>query len=164
MTGLDWLFLVVWVGIALSGFWKGAVKIVFGVGGFLAGVFAAAAVGEELASRLAESLPWVWMAQVLARLIPVLICVLIGLLAGWGLERTLKALHLGWLNRLAGTALAGALAALLLGTVLVAAVQMSPEMERLCSRSVLAPVLMKVPGLLAPPAEETSPPRTAPLK
>ena len=29
MTLIDWVLVIVWAGIALSGFWKGAVRIVF---------------------------------------------------------------------------------------------------------------------------------------
>ena len=48
-------------------------------------------------------------------ILPVLLCAGLGLVAGWGFEKTLRALHLGWLNRLAGAGLAGAVAAALHG-------------------------------------------------
>ena len=160
MTLLDWIILIVWVGVALSGFWKGAIRIVFGVGGFIAGVGLAAAVGAELELRLAQTISVHWLAVVLARLLPLVVCVLLAVLAGWGLERTLKALHLGWLNRLAGAALAGVLAALLLGVLLGTAAGISPTWAGYCERSVLAPRLMAIVGLARgaeAPASDGSP-------
>ncbi len=160
MTLLDWIILIVWSGVALSGFWKGAIRIVFGVGGFIAGVGLAAAVGAELELRLAQTISVHWLTVVLARLLPLLACILLAVLAGWGLERTLKALHMGWLNRLAGAALAGVLGALLIGVLLGTAAGISPKWAGYCDRSVLAPRLMACVGLGAgaeTPAAEGSP-------
>ncbi|MCG6962860.1 MAG: CvpA family protein [Acidobacteria bacterium] len=152
MTLLDWALLLVWLGVTLSGFWKGAVRIVFGLGGFLGGLFLAVAAGAGFAARLREGLGWGWPADVIGRVAPVLLCVGLGFAAGWGLERTLQALHLSWLNRLAGAALAALLAALLLGAVLALGSQMSPTWCDVCARSKIATVLMKVPALVFPPA------------
>jgi len=148
MTFLDWVLIVVWLGVFLSGFWKGAIRIVFGLGGFLAGLSLAVAVGGELAQRLHERIAWVWLADVLGRLAPILACVLLGLVAGWGLERTLRALHLNWLNRLAGAVLAGVLAALLLGVLLLAGARVSPTWASVCQTSRIAPLLMRVPSAI----------------
>ncbi len=150
MTVLDWVLLVIMLGIFFSGFWKGAIRIVFGIGGFLAGLFLASATGAALAGRLQGRIAWDWAAQVLGYAIPVLACVGIGLVAGWGLERTLRALHLSWLNRLAGAALAGVLGALILGTVLLAGARLSPAWSAVCGRSRIAPVLMRLPALVFP--------------
>ncbi len=155
MNLLDWALLLVWLGVALSGFWKGAVRIVFGLGGFLTGLFLAVAAGADLAAQLHQRLGWGWPADVLGRVLPVLICVGLGLAAGWGLEKTLRALHLSWLNRLGGAALAAVLAGLLLGVVLAAGAQMSPTWAELCAHSKLATVLIQVPSLVLP---STQPP------
>ena len=154
MNLLDWALLLVWLGVTLSGFWKGAVRIVFGLGGFLAGLFLAVATGAVFAARLHQGLGWGWPAEVVGRVVPVLLCVGVGLAAGWGLEKTLRALHLSWLNRLAGAALAALLAALLLGAALAIGSQMSPTWSDVCARSKVATVLMKVPALVFPPAHQ----------
>ena len=62
MTVLDWALLVVWLGITLSGFWKGAVRIVFGIGGSIAGLWLALALGGDAAALLAG-----WLVGGLAR-------------------------------------------------------------------------------------------------
>ncbi len=151
MIWLDWVLLVVWLGLALSGFWKGAVRIVFGLGGFLAGVALAVAAGPELAARIQGSVGIEWLAEGLARLLPVLLCVLLGFLAGWGFERTLQAMHLGWLNRLTGAALTGVVGALLLGVLLLTGTRVSPAWARECGRSQVAQLLISVPALILPP-------------
>ena len=33
MTVVDWVLVVVWLGLTLGGVWKGAVRIIFGGGG-----------------------------------------------------------------------------------------------------------------------------------
>lgn len=142
MSALDWLLLVVWLGITLGGFWKGAVRLVLGLGGLLVGLWLALMVGPEVAAWAAPWLGAGWLAAVVARLVLVLAVALVCLLAGWGIERTLVALHLGWLNRLAGAALAGVAAALLLALALAAAVRSSPVCRELGDRSLLVPYLI----------------------
>ena len=45
MTPLDWVLVVVWLGLTLGGFWKGAVRIIFGGGGLAAGLWLAVVAG-----------------------------------------------------------------------------------------------------------------------
>jgi uncharacterized membrane protein required for colicin V production len=141
MTLLDWALVVLWLGVTLGGFWEGAVRLVFGGGGFVAGVWLAVVAGPELSAMLAELIGVEWLAGVLARLLLVIVCVAVCLAAGWGIERTLKALHLGWLNRLAGAALAAGLAAVLLALFVTTASRLSPTWSEWCERSVIAPRL-----------------------
>lgn len=146
MTVVDWILLVVWAGITLSGFWKGAIRLVFGVGGFLVGLWLAVAVGDGIAAELGRYVGPDWVAQILGRLLPLLGCVAVCAGAGWGLDRTLRALRLGWVNRLAGAVLAAAIMAVLLGVVLSTGASMSPAWAEQCSRSLLAPRLMALVG------------------
>jgi len=160
VTALDWVILVLWLGVALSGFWKGAIRIVFGIGGFVGGVWLALAIGAGLEGRLHGVVGLDWLATVLARALPLVACVLLAVLAGWGIERTLGAMKLGWLNRLAGAALAGLLAALLMGVLLATASGLSPAWAGYCRRSVLAPRLIALVGLagtVAPAPAPSSP-------
>jgi len=142
MTPLDWVIVVVWTGVTLGGFWEGAVRLVFGGGGLVVGVWLAAAAGADAAVALSPVVGVEWVAAVLGRMLPLIGCVLVALAAGWGIERTLRALHLRWLNRLAGAALAGVLAAALLGLFLVTAMRLSPLWVDWCAESVLAPRLV----------------------
>ncbi len=145
MTALDWVLIVVWSGLTLAGFWNGALRLVFGAGGLISGIWLAVVGGADVAAWLARRMGEGWLAAGLGRLLPFLLCLGLGLAAGWGLARTLSALHLGWVNRLAGAALAAAVAIVLLGAVLITGVRYSPGLAAACARSRVAPVLM---GLL----------------
>jgi len=144
MTILDWVLLIVWLGLALGGFWKGAVRIIFGGGGLVAGLWLAIVAGNDAQTALEGVIGIPWLSAVLGRLLLVLLCTGLALLAGWGIERTLTAMRLGWLNRLLGAILAGAVAAILLGFVVVVAIQFSPELAALCRDSQVAQYLLWV--------------------
>ena len=146
MTLLDWALLVGWLGVTLSGFWKGAVRLVFGGGGLVVGLWLALAVENGVAAKLEPLVGIEWIAAVLGRLLPLVACVLVGLVAGWGIEKTLQALHLGWLNRLCGAGLAGTAGLLLLALFLVTAIRLSPTFEEVATRSLLAPHLTRMLG------------------
>lgn len=153
MTALDWGLLVVWLGVALCGFWKGALRIVFGVGGAIAGIWLAVATGSDLADYLVaqQGVPGL-VASLVGYLLPLVICLVVAFFAGWGLERTMKALYLGWLNRLAGALLAGFSAALLLAVAVAYSARFSPAWAELCNQSLLTPYLLKLLEYLLPPA------------
>jgi len=142
MTALDWIVLLVWLGITLGGFWKGAVRIVFGVGGLLVGLWLAVMLGPEAAAWWRGWVGVRWLAAVLGYGGLVAASAAVCLLAAWGVDRTLSALRLGWLNRLAGAAVAGVAAALLLAVAVAAAVRASPVCRELSERSVLVPRLL----------------------
>ncbi len=144
MTALDWVLVVVWGGITLAGFWNGALRLVFGAGGLVSGLWLAVAAGGDVEAWLAGRLGEGWLAAGLGRLLPFLLCVALGLAAGWGLARTLKALHLGWLNRLAGAVLAGAVGVVLLGAILSTGASYSPQLAQACARSRIAPMLLRL--------------------
>ena len=133
--------------MTLSGFWEGAVRLVFGGGGLIAGLWLAFAAGGDAAAVLEPLLGVEWLAAALGRLLPLLGCALVALAAGWGIERTLKALHLGWLNRVCGAVLAGGVAVVLLGLFLATAVRLSPTWRAWCAESVLAPRLIALWGM-----------------
>jgi membrane protein required for colicin V production len=142
MSAFDWVLIVLWVGLTLAGFWKGAVRLIFGGGGLVAGVWLAIVAGADAQAALETVVDVAWIAAVGGRLLLVLLCTGLSLLAGWGIERTLTSLKLGWLNRLLGAGLAGLLAAVFLGMVVVVAIQFSPELARLCRESVVAGYLL----------------------
>ncbi len=156
MSVLDVVLLIVLVGVFFSGFWKGAIRIVFSIGGFAGGLVLAVAAGPALEVQLRPLTGPVWVAVALSRILPVLVCLVLGFVAGWGLERTLRALHLNWINRLAGAVVAGMLGALVLGIILQAGAQLSQPWARVCRHSRLAPVLMRVPALVLPRGPHTA--------
>ncbi len=142
MTLLDWGLLVLWLGIALSGFWKGVVRIVFLTAGAVVGGWLAVVAGPSLASRVAELVAVPWLAAVIARVLPLLGCLALFLAAGWGLHRTLEAMSLGWLNRVLGALLTGVVGGLVLGLLVASAAELSPTWRAACEQSLLAPHLI----------------------
>lgn len=148
MTPLDWGLVIVWGGIALSGFWKGAVKLIFGFGGLLFGLWLSFSAGPDLGAALSAHVQPVWAASILGFLLPVLCCVFLFWLAGWGIERTLKALHLGWANRLLGAGLAAVVGGVLLGLLLVVSLGLSPGWAEMCRESLLFPYLVDLAELV----------------
>jgi uncharacterized membrane protein required for colicin V production len=137
MTALDWVLVVVWAGITLGGFFKGAIRIVFGLGGVALGLWLSVVTGPDLAKSLTGLVNSEWLVLGLAHLLPLIVVVLLCLLAGWGMEKTLEALKLGCVNRLLGAALAGTAAGVVLAVLLVTAVRLSPELAAIEERSVL---------------------------
>jgi len=137
MTFLDWVLVVVWAGITLGGFFKGAIRIIFGLGGVALGLWLAVVVAPDLAASLAGWVNSEWLTLVLAYLLPVVVVALLCLLAGWGMEKTLEAFKLGCVNRVLGAALAGAVAAAVLAMLLVTAVRLSPRLASIEERSIL---------------------------
>ncbi len=81
-------------------------------------------------------------------MIPVLAALLLFGLAGWGIDRTLKAMHLSWLNRLLGAGLAALVGAVLLGVLLVLSLGISPEWAEVCRESLLFPYLVELSQLV----------------
>lgn len=165
MTPLDWVLIVVWVGIGLTGFWKGAIQIVFTVGGVVAGAWLAVSLGDGLAAALAVHVGAGWLAEVLGRLLPVVASVGLAALAGWGLVRTLEALRLGWLNRVLGFGLAAAAGGLLLLVLVAGTAHLSPAWADVVARSRLLPRLTgwaAVAQDAADDAADESPPAAVP--
>jgi uncharacterized membrane protein required for colicin V production len=137
MTILDIVLVVVWAGITLGGFFKGAIRIIFGLGGVALGIWLSVVVGPDLALSLTGLVNSEWLTLIMAYLLPLVVVALLCLLAGWGMEKTLEALKLGCLNRLLGAVLAGAAAAVVLAMLLMTAVRLSPELAAMEERSVL---------------------------
>lgn len=156
MTVLDWVLIVIWIGLTLGGFWKGAVRLIFGGGGLLAGVWLAVIAGADAQAAVERVIDIEWIAAALGRLLLVLLCTGLSLLAGWGIEHTLTSLKLGWVNRLLGAALAGLVAALFLGMVVVVAIQFSAELAELCRDSVVAQYLLWISETLLGTVESLS--------
>jgi uncharacterized membrane protein required for colicin V production len=148
MTVVDWVLVVVWLGLTLGGFWKGAVRIIFGGGGLAAGLWLAVVAGADAQAALEGVIGIPWLSAILGRVLLVVLCTGLAVLAGWGIEHTLKALHLGWVNRLLGAALAGLVAAFILGMMVIVAIQFSPELARLCRESQVAQYLLWLSEML----------------
>jgi len=161
MTPLDWVLVVVWLGIALTGFWKGAIQIVFTVGGIAAGVWLALTLGDGLADRLALHVGPGWIAEVLGRVLPLVASAGLAALAGWGLVRTLEGLRLGWVNRVLGFVLAAVAGGILLVVLVSGTAHLSPSWSALVSRSRLVPSVTWWVGVPQDTAEEATVPASS---
>ena len=148
MTVVDWVLIFVWLGLTLAGFWKGAVRIIFGGGGLAAGLWLAIIAGADAQAALEGVMGIPWLSAIVGRVLLVVLCAGLALLAGWGIEHTLKEMHLGWVNRLLGAALAGLVAAFLLGLLVIVAIQFSPELAQLCRQSQVAQYLLWLSEML----------------
>ena len=144
MSWLDVVLAIIWFGATLSGFWKGAVRIVFSIGGIVGGLWLASLIGADLGDRLLPLVSVEVVASILGYLLPVVVCTLLALVSGWGLERTCEALRLGWLNRLAGAALAGLAAAVLLGVLVATSASLSPACAEAAASSAVASFLLRL--------------------
>jgi membrane protein required for colicin V production len=139
MTVLDWVLLCTVLGIALGGFWKGAVRLVFGIGGLLAGLWLAVTAGDPVALALVELLPVSvsWIGTVVGPILLFAVGAGVFFIAGWGIDRTLEGLRLGWLNRAAGALVAFVVGTLMIGVLMVMAARSSPSFAAQCRRSVI---------------------------
>ena len=73
MTILDFVLVVVWAGITLGGFFKGAIRIVFGLGGVALGIWLSVIVAPDLAVSLTGLVNSEWLTLILAGLAAVLV-------------------------------------------------------------------------------------------
>jgi membrane protein required for colicin V production len=143
---VDALLLVLLTPFALLGYWRGLCREVLGLLGLLGGAIVAAAFGAGLAELLiAHQVP-----PALAR--PgAFAAIFLGIataanLLGLVLDRVVRALFLGGVNRFAGVAFGAAKGAALLGFALLLAQQLIPasSFSALVRASRLAPPLMRI--------------------
>jgi hypothetical protein len=95
---------------------------------------------------------------VLAYLAPFVACIVVCLAAAWGLDRTIQALHLGWLNRIAGASLAGLAAAIILAIVIITGARYSSAWAEACASSTIPPRLTALLNHLPPATPEATSP------
>jgi len=98
----------------IGGAGRAATLVAAGVAGVLAGRWAGPAAAQLLTAGPAQD----GSRRMLATAAVALAAAILVWLAGKGLRRALKALHLGWLDRLAGFALGAAAAVLVLALLL----------------------------------------------
>jgi len=111
------IFLVVG-GCAVLGMIWGAVRMVSLIAAVAAGVLAGRWAGPPAAQLLVGASAQSGTGRMLAVAAVALVAAIMVWLAGKGLRRALKALHLGWVDRLAGLAAGAGAAALVLALLL----------------------------------------------
>ena len=155
------LFLVVG-GCAFLGMIWGAVRVATLVAAVVAGVLAGRWAGPAAAQFLAPGAAQDGTRRMLATAAVALAAAILVWIAGKGLRRALKALHLGWADRLAGLALGAGAAVLVLALLLGLAAMgghgpTSPNAVRLAQAGQ---AFLAVQSLSASRAIPSSTPRT----
>lgn len=156
MNWLDVLVLAVTIPCGLFGFWRGAIRLTFGVLGLIAGVILAGRFSDSLAGEFWPN-GHVWASAAAYALILVVSVVLASML-GWLLARFANIILLGWADRLGGLLLGATIGALVCTLGLALAVWAVPATEEAICESTLARFLLKglggvldnLPGRLAP--------------
>lgn len=138
LTAFDWVLVTLVVVSALMAFRRGFIRVLFSLGGLVAGILLASWNYVSLATwlhRWVTSLP---MAQILAYLSILLgVWILFAMVAGF-VRKAVKAVGLGFADRLLGAAF-GAVRGALLGIALLMALAAFAPDSGWARRSVLAP-------------------------
>ncbi len=117
---LDLIILAILLVWAAFGLGRGAIREMIGALAILLGVFLATHAMDQAGRLLAISLPISDRMRPFAGFTVVfLVVVAFGAVVGSALERTLKTVHLGWLNRLAGAVIGLFKAAVVISLVLL---------------------------------------------
>lgn len=103
-TGFDWFLVLIVVVSTIAAFQKGIIRVLLSLGGLVAGVLVASWNYERVAISLQRSIPDLVVCEVLAFvLILVIVLILFGLVAR-ALSKTIKAIGLGFVDRMLGAA------------------------------------------------------------
>ncbi len=120
---MDVAVLLVVVGCAVVGVVWGAVRLATAVAAIVAAVLAGRWVGPVAASWLVGGSPTHGGPRVIGTVAAALVAGILVLIAGRGLQRGMEALHLGWLDRIAGAVLSACGAALVVAVMLALAAE-----------------------------------------
>ena len=115
---MDLFILLVVGGCAVLGMVWGAVRLATLVAAVVAGVVAGRLAGPAAAQLLASGPAQAGGSRMAATAVVALAAAVLVWLAGKGLRRALKALHLGWADRLAGLAVGAGAAVVVLALLL----------------------------------------------
>jgi len=119
MNWVDIVIVLVALGYAFSGFFQGAIRTVIGFIGLIAGIYLAGQFYPQVSAVLFASDPsW---GPVIAWVIVFAVVNIAAGIIGWVLSRVVKAVLLGWVDKLVGLAI-GAIVGLLTCAALLAVV------------------------------------------
>jgi uncharacterized membrane protein required for colicin V production len=163
---MDLLIFLVVGGCAVLGMVWGAVRMVSLIAAVAAGVLAGRWAGPSAAQLVAGSSAQSGTGRALAIAAVALLAAVLVWLAGKGVRRALKALHLGWVDRLAGLAAGGGAAALVLALLLGLAASgghapSSPWAARLAQAGQTFLALQSFSASKASPSKTPSSPTTS---
>lgn len=159
---IDWIFYILLALFLYRGYRKGVILALFSVAALLAGIVAATKLSGTIVAALIDNHPqWAqWMPLVVYILVFIIVAWLVRLLAK-GLQKTVEAVAMGWLNRMVGALLYGILICLIYSIFLWLLTKMnllSPEtITDSKSYAIVEPLATKVfgwVGALLPFAKE----------
>jgi membrane protein required for colicin V production len=102
LNALDWTIVAVVSLSVLLGLWRGFVREVLSLAGWIAGLWLALLYAPELGGRLPFDLPWPAARTALAALAIVLACVVLAGLVAWAIGKFLSAVKLSGTDRMLG--------------------------------------------------------------
>lgn len=144
MAAFDFVVIAVVLISAVWGLARGVVREVLSLVGWVLAVVLAIVFGDDFARYLPEQIHGAGLRFLVAMLVVLLLVLLVAWLLGWLIARLLKAIGLGWLDRLFGFifGLVRGLVVVLV-FVLIAGLTNMPQ-EHWWKRSALAPMLETV--------------------
>jgi membrane protein required for colicin V production len=120
MNYLDLILGILLLLTAINGFAKGFVEELAGLIGLILGIWIAIHFSDIVANFLTDTFDWSFKhLSIIAFIITFVIVVILVQIIGSVISKMVKAVHLGFLNRLAGVALGMAKGALILSVLLI---------------------------------------------
>lgn len=148
MNWVDVIIVLVAIGYAFSGFSQGAIRTVVGFIGLIAGIAVAGRFYQELGVGLFGSAQG-W-EPVVAWLIIFAVINIAAAVIGWVLSRVVKAVLLGWVDRLVGLAVGAIIGLLTCAALLAVVMKYLPDTNAIIAGSGLATFLLdRLPLVLA---------------
>lgn len=159
LTGWDWLIVVVLLLSTALGYWRGAVRTLFGLGAWVVGVIAAPFVASHLQSMLGSGAVPAWVLLIAAFLIAYLVIRWAGAL----ILKGIRSIGLAGVDRVFGGALGVARAGLIVLVVAVAGYRFGLAQEVAWKEAHSRPLLEWMVASAEPwlPAEMRQPRSTA---
>jgi membrane protein required for colicin V production len=143
MNPLDMVFLGILAVSLIYSTWKGFVRDVFSLVGIAGGFFLAARFYPHVAGWLRAWVGTPWVAALVGCVVVFLATFLGVSLVGRMLGRSLKLIHLGWLDRTAGFGFGLVKGAILCMGLVLALASILPSRTPILAESRLAPVLIR---------------------
>ncbi|MEW6141558.1 MAG: CvpA family protein [Chloroflexota bacterium] len=140
MNWVDIIIVLVAIGYAFSGFSQGVIRTVIGLIGLIAGIYLAGQFYPQVAATLfGSNQSW---GPVIAWVIVFVVVNVAASVIGWVLSRVVKAVLLGWVDKLVGLAIGAIVGLLTCAALLAVVMKYLPATEATIAGSGLATFLL----------------------
>ncbi len=150
MNALDWAIVAVIVLSVGIGLWRGLVRELLSLAGWIAGVVLALLYSPAVGATLPFDAAWTAARTALAALLIVLGCVVVAHLAAWVIGKLLQAVHLSGVDRTFGALFGLLRAALVLFLVVIFVGRTELARQPIWRESMLMPHLQAAVRFAAP--------------